>query len=86
MMAEIEEARAPVRTHLGSDDFEPEEFPQGWRVIRPLPEGTRGAGTYAVERATGKLLAFSSSAPPTRVSEAFEQVRESVYVVDDAVG
>ena len=72
-----------MSAHLGSDDFELEEFPEGWRVIRPIPEGTRGAGTYAVERATGELLAFSSAVPPERVSEEFELVRENAYVVED---
>jgi hypothetical protein len=83
-MTDIHEARAKVSAHLKSDDFELEEFPEGWRVIRPLPEGSRGAGTYAVERATGNLLAFSSSVPPGRVSRDFEKVRGSAYVVEEA--
>jgi hypothetical protein len=85
-MTDMQEARAKVRAYLGSDDFELVEFPQGWRVTRPLPESSRGAGTYAVERATGNLLAFSSAVPPTRVSENFEEVRGNAYVVDDPGG
>jgi hypothetical protein len=83
VMTDKQEARAKVRAHLGSDDFELEEFPQGWRVIRPIPEGTRGAGTYAVERTSGDLLSFASAVPPDRVSEEFEEVRKYARVVED---
>lgn len=74
-MTDIDEARTKVRAHLGSDDFELEEFPQGWRVIRPIPKGMMGTPTLAVERSSGNLLSFASGVPPSRVSEGFEQVR-----------
>jgi hypothetical protein len=81
-MTDERQARAKVRAYLGSDDFELEEFPEGWRVVRTHPDDTRGAGTFAVERASGDLLAFSSSVPPLRVAQAFEQVRRFAYVVE----
>jgi hypothetical protein len=75
------EAQAKVQAHLGSDDFELSEFPQGWRVIRPLPERMFGTTTLAVERATGDLLSFASGIPPNRVEEAFDDVRPHARVV-----
>jgi hypothetical protein len=83
-MTDVDEARAKVSAHLRSDGFELEEFPEGWRVIRAIPKDMMGTGTYAVERSTGNLLAFSSSVPPRRVSQDFEQVRDFAYVVEDA--
>jgi hypothetical protein len=82
-MIDIDEARAKVSAYLKSDDFELREFPQGWRVIRPIPEGMMGTATLAVERSSGNLLSFASGVPPRRVSEAFEQVRRHARVVED---
>ena len=82
-MIDVDEARAKVRAHLGSDDFELEEFPEGWRVIRPIPEGMIGTPTLAVERASGALLRFASALPPDRVIEDFEEVRSEAYVIED---
>jgi hypothetical protein len=81
-MVDIDEARARVRAHLGSDDFELEEFPEGWRVIRPLPEGVIGSPTYAVERASGDLLEFGSAVRPRRITQDFNAVRQRAFVVE----
>jgi hypothetical protein len=83
VMAEIDDARAKVRAYLESDDVELEEFPQGWRVIEPLPDDLMGAGTLVVEQASGHLLAFSSAFPPNRVIENFDQVRPEAHVIED---
>lgn len=82
-MTNVDDARAKVRSYLGSDDFELHEFPEGWRVIRPIPEGIIGTSTLAIERASGDLLEFSSGVPPERVSEEFAEVRRRAYVVED---
>lgn len=84
-MVDSQTARAKVRSHLGSEDFELEEFPEGWRVIRPIPEGMMGTATLAVERVSGDLLSFASAVPPERVSEEFEQVRRLARVVEGTV-
>lgn len=81
-MTDIDEARAKVRAHLGSDDFELEEFPEGWRVIWPLPEPRRGAATLVVERATGALLSFASAFPPQRLTRNFSDMRSEARVLD----
>jgi hypothetical protein len=83
-MTEEADARAAVQAFLGSDDFELDEFPEGWQVIQPIPEGYRGATTLAVERSTGTLLEFPSSIPPDRVSEEFAEVRSDAYTVGQA--
>ena len=71
-----------MRAHLRSDEFELEEFPEGWRVVRPIPEGTIGTSNLAVERASGALLEFSSGLPPRRIIDDFEEVRSEAYVID----
>lgn len=81
-MIDVDEAHAKVRAHLGSDDVELEEFPEGWRVVRPIPEGIIGTPTLAVERASGALLRFSSGLPPRRITQDFEEVRSEAYVID----
>ena len=82
-MIDVDEARAKVRTHIGSDDFELEEFPEGWRVIQPIPEGIIGTSTLAVERTSGALLEFSSGLPPRRITQDFEEVRSEAYVIEE---
>lgn len=77
------DASATVSAHLGSDDFELEEFAEGWRVIRPLGEDMMGAATYVVERATGSLREFASSVPPHRIAEHYERLRLKSRVVDE---
>jgi hypothetical protein len=83
-MIQEADARAAVRGYLGSDEFELDEFPEGWRVIRPIREGYRGAVTIAVERSSGTLLRFPSSIPPDRVSEEFAAVRADGRAVGQA--
>lgn len=85
-MTDEADVRAKVRAHLSSDDFELEEFPQGWRVIRSVPRGMMGTPTLVVERATGALLSFASAFPPHRIAERFEQYRPEARVVDDGSG
>jgi hypothetical protein len=85
-MIDVDEARTKVRAHLGSDDFELEEFPEGWRVIRPIPAGIVGTPTLAVERTSGALLRFGSAFPPNRVTEDFELVRPEAWVIEESPG
>jgi hypothetical protein len=64
------DARDRVRVHLGSGDFDLVEFAQGWRVVKPVPEGIMGTPTLVVER-SGALLAF----PPGRVDVDYDEFR-----------
>ncbi|MGH9212952.1 MAG: hypothetical protein ACRD2C_20125 [Acidimicrobiales bacterium] len=81
-MTDEADARALVQAFLSSDDFELEEIPQGWRVVRPIPRDLTGAATLAVERATGALWEFASSVPPHRLGERFEQFKASGRRID----
>jgi hypothetical protein len=83
MTIDTKEARARVQTYLTSDDFELEEFPEGWRVLRPIPEGMMGTPTLVIERDTGFLLRFASGIPPHRLAKRFHELREHAYVVEN---
>ncbi len=80
------EARAKVQAYLRTDDFELEEFTEGWAVIRPIPRDLVGSATFVVERATGYLLMFPSSVPQGYVAEDFDEVRPLGRVVEEAPG
>jgi hypothetical protein len=53
------------------------EFDQGWLIDRkPLPgEPTRGAPSWVIERADGRLMVFSSGISSNRIISNYEDVR-----------
>lgn len=73
------QARVRAAAYLRSDDFELVEFPEGWRVVRPIPEGIMGTPTIVVER-SGALLQF----PPGRVETDYAAFRPEARQIEPA--
>lgn len=81
-MIDADDARETVRACLGLDAFELEELAEGWLVVVPDDTGRIGAASLVAERATGALLAFPSSVPPSRLFHEFAELRAIAVPVE----
>jgi hypothetical protein len=51
-----------------------EEFDAGWLIQEKAAMNLRGAGSYVIERASGRVMSFPSYIPPDRILEEYDQV------------
>jgi hypothetical protein len=50
------------------------EFDAGWLIQEKATMHLRGAASYVIERASGRVMIFASYVPPGRILEEYDQV------------
>jgi hypothetical protein len=50
------------------------EFDAGWLLDEKATRNLRGAASYVIERASGRVMSFPSYIPPGRIVEEYDQV------------
>ncbi|MGD0557322.1 MAG: hypothetical protein ABSA93_20370 [Streptosporangiaceae bacterium] len=56
-----------------------EEFDAGWLIQEKVTMDLRGAASYVIERASGRVMSFPSYVPPDRILEEYDQVVASGF-------
>ena len=62
--------------------WELNEFDAGWLILKRSTRNHRGAGSYVVERASGRVLHFPSYVPPGRILEEYDEVAAKGFPKD----
>lgn len=59
-----------------------QEFDAGWLLQEKATMNLRGAASYVIERASGRVMSFPSYIPPGRILEEYDQVIDDGFTED----